>query len=777
MKIATTSTTFDINTSYDTVLQSISKSSYKSANNILKTDKKQAPELLFLTSYPPRECGIATYSQDLLQAVKEKFGATFSLKVGAFESNDCQYKYPNEVKYKLQTQLDESYVALADKINKDSNLVSIFLQHEFGLFGGEYGEKIIPFLKSVYVPVTTTLHTVLPNPNQKLYTIVREILFYSDQVIVLTQNSKFLLLKFYDAEEDKIVVIPHGTHLVSQMNEEDLNFKNPYTGKFVLSTFGLISEGKSIETALDALPQIIAKFPNIVYLILGKTHPEVVKKDGEKYRNSLIEKVKELKIQKNVQFINKYLSLPELIKYLQLTDIYLFTAKDPNQAVSGTLAYAMACGCPLVSTPIPHAKELIEGVGVNFDFQNSNQLAKATIDMLFQPKLLKEMQLNAFHKINPTSWQNAALAHVKIIENNVENHVSNIKYELPEISLNHVRRMTTVNGMIQFSQISNPDIQTGYTLDDNARALLAVTKYYEITRQESDLELINIYLNFILFCQQKNGSFMNYVDKEGNFTDNNNNENLEDSNGRAIWALGEFCSKTHLFSKIQIEKARLAIAKSLPHVILYKSPRAISFSIKGLCFYDLHDNSFAINQIITLLADDLVSKYRNVSDSNWNWFENYLTYANSLLPEALLYAGLKKNCEVYKKIAKESFDFLLKIIFKDNYIKVVSNQGWKQKGKDAHSYGEQPIDVAYTVLALNKFYEIFQEKEYFNKMTYAFEWFLGKNHLNQIIYNPVTGGCYDGLEEHHVNLNQGAESTVSYMMSRLVFENIEFKNN
>jgi hypothetical protein len=340
---------------------------------------------------------------------------------------------------------------------------------------------------------------------------------------------------------------------------------------------------------------------------------------------------------------------------------------------------------------------------------------------------------------------------------------------LPEISLDHIRRLTTINGMIQFSQISTPDIATGYTLDDNSRALIALTKHYEITKNESDLELINIYLNFILFCQLENGTFQNYVDKYGNFTNNNQDENLEDSNGRAIWALGEFCSHTNLFPSEFIDKARLAIHKSLPHIILFKSPRAISFSIKGLYFYDLHSNEFLIKQIITILADNLVSKFRGVSDKKWKWFENYLTYANSLLPEAMLYAALKTESKLYKKIAKTSFDFLLEIVFKYDQIKVVSNQGWNHKGKDSHNFGEQPIDVAYTILALNKFYEVFQEKEYYDKMVTAFDWFLGKNHLNQIIYNPKTGGCYDGLEENHINLNQGAESTVSYLMARLVF--------
>ncbi|HCQ13728.1 glycosyltransferase [Flavobacterium sp.] len=543
--------------------------------------------------------------------------------------------------------------------------------------------------------------------------------------------------------------------------------------RIVLSTFGLLSEGKSIETAIEAMPKIIERFPNVIYLIIGKTHPEVLKRDGEKYRNSLYEKVHELGLQNNVRFINRYLSLPELMDYLQRTKIYLFTSKDPNQAVSGTLAYALACGCPVISTPIPHAKELLDGAGINFDFQNSEQLAEATIKLLFDPKLLKEMRLNALHAISSTSWQNAAIAHIELTKSSLAKRKVELKYELPKISLDHIKRLTTSDGMIQFSQIASPDLDSGYTLDDNARALIAVSKHYELTGDVADLELITTYLDFIIFCQQEDGTFLNYVDKDGNFFLKNQDENLEDSNGRAIWALGEFCSYQHLFSEKLLNVATIAFEKAFMKSTDFLSPRAMAFAIKGLYFYNLDKDNKISKVIITQLADNLVSKFRGVSDKNWKWFENYLTYANSLLPEAMLYASLSTGSLLYRKIALTSFSFLLSIIFRDNQIKVISNQGWHHKNKSANDFGEQPIDVTYTILALNTFYKSFKDEDYLEKIETAFNWFLGKNHLHQIVYNPATGGCYDGLEETHVNLNQGAESTVSYLMARLVFEEIQ----
>ncbi|MEO5777816.1 MAG: glycosyltransferase [Flavobacterium sp.] len=728
----------------------------------------ELPEILFITSYPPRECGIATYSQDLRNAIYEKFGNSASLQICALESTPSNYHYPEEVKYILQTQKEEQYIALAHKINDDKNIAMIFLQHEFGLFGGNYGDYLLKLMYILKKPVTITFHTVLPNPNEELKETAILLSNYATNIVVMTKNAAAILKNDYGIAEDKITVIPHGTHLVSPRKVEKHGVH--LADRIVLTTFGLLNQGKSIETAIEALPQIIAHFPNVIYLVIGKTHPEVMKNEGEKYRDSLYDKVQQLQLQNNVRFVNKYLSLEELMDYLGRTDIYLFTSKDPNQAVSGTFAYAMACGCPVISTPIPHAKEMLEGAGKNFDFQNSDELARTTIELLSNPELLEEMSLNALHKIYPTSWQNSAIAHMEVAKKDLTKKKAILKYELPRLSLDHIKRLTTENGMIQFSSIATPDTNSGYTLDDNARALVAMTKHYELTRDSNDLALIKIYLNFINFCHQEEGSFFNYVDYKGNYLPENEIENLEDSNGRAIWALGQFISGKSFLPKELIEKATSILEKALPVIEKFESPRAISFAIKGLHFYNLDKKKASITNLITLLADNLVSKYRGVSGDDWKWYEDYLTYANSLLPEAMLLASISTGSDLFRQTAKNTFDFLLSVTFKNDRIKVVSNRGWYFKGVPAHNFGEQPIDVAYTILALNTFYQTFGDEEYRTKMEIAFDWFLGKNHLNQIVYNPKTGGCHDGVEETHINLNQGAESTLSYLMARLVFE-------
>jgi glycosyltransferase involved in cell wall biosynthesis len=726
-------------------------------------------EILIITSYPPRKCGIATYSQDLIQSIEDKYTEDFSIRVCALLKKDDQLEYPHQVKYFLNTWEREDYERLAEAINLDQEIRAIYLQHEFGLFGGELGDYLIDLMEKLKVPVITTFHTVLPGPSKERIGIVQQIAKHSASLILMTKRSANILTSDYQIEEDKITVIPHGTHLIKPQKprkRQDV----PFPDKTILSTFGLISEGKSIETALEALPRIVKQFPNVLYLVIGKTHPEVLEREGETYRDFLTDKVKALKVEKHVLFINKYLSLKILLEYLQRTDIYLFTSKDPQQAVSGTLAYAMSAGCPVVSTPIPHSLELMDGAGIHFDFENSEQLTNAVTTMLSDPLLMEEMWMNGLHNIRPTTWANAAISHVEIARNLLRPEDFKPGYKYPVISLDHMKRMTTDFGMIQFAKVSEPDSASGYTIDDNARALIAMTKNFEQTGDFEDLHLINIYLEFILFCQQEDGSFLNYVTIDRQFFEKNREENLEDANGRAIWALGEFLSLQHIISLHLRDEVETAFQESLSLIVNLQSPRAIAFCIKGLYCYYQYKREPETLKIITQLADNLVSKYRGVSNDNWQWYEPYLTYANALLPEAMLLAGKCTNSALFKATAKKTFDFLLSITHKEGKISMISNIGRHAEGQVKRPFGEQPIEYAYTILALDCFYEEYGEKDYLDQLSASFNWFLGDNHLHQIIYNPCTGGCYDGLEEHHVNLNQGAESTVSYLLSRLIIE-------
>ena len=502
-------------------------------------------------------------------------------------------------------------------------------------------------------------------------------------------------------------------------------------GRKVLSTFGLLSSGKSIETTIEALPAIVKQIPDVVFLIIGKTHPEVVKTEGEKYRESLEQKVEQYALQDHVKFINNYLALPDLLEYLQLTDIYLFTTNDPNQAVSGTFAYAMSCACPIISTPIPHARELLtEDTGIIFDFRNSQQLANGVIRLLNDEPLRRNISSNTLEKIVSTAWENSAIAHVMLFEKIAGDKIT-LQYSLPAINLNHLKHMTTNTGIIQFSKINQPDIKSGYTLDDNARALVATCMYFQLTGNKKSVFIFDIkkYLSFIKLCLQPAGDFLNYVDKDNKFTDQNKTVNLDDANGRAVWALGYLVSLIGLLPGEIISEAETIMAKSLLRIGTVHSTRAMAFAIKGLYYYHSTIKSTENLVLVKTFANRLVQMYKHESNEKWEWFEGYLTYANSILPEAMLYAWLLTGETIYKDIAISSFNFLLSQIFNENGIEVISNKNWLQKGQEAGHFGEQPIDVAYTIMTLSKFYDVFMDENYRLKMETAFDWFFRKQPL------------------------------------------------
>lgn len=736
--------------------------------NAAEPEKRKA-EILLITSYPPRECGIATYSQDLVKALNNKFSNSLSIKVCALESGVADYIYPEEVKMILDTTVSEGYLLLASSINIDKDIQVVLIQHEFGFFRKQE-EAFLEFINSISKPVVIVFHSVLPYPDQLLKSKVGRIVSACESVIVMTHNSAEILHNDYNVPEDKISIIAHGTHLVPRLDVEFLKMKYGLKGKKVLTTFGLLSPGKSIETTLEALPEIIKSCPEAMFLIIGKTHPEVVKSDGETYREMLEALIQKYSLQDHVIFINKYLALPDLLEYLQLTDIYLFTTNDPNQAVSGTFAYAMSCACAIISTPIPHAREFLNGdTGIIFDFGNAVQLAESTISLLKNDKLRRELSLNALQKIVSTAWENSAVSHAMLIGKIVGKKYP-VNFDLPSINLDHFEKMSTEFGMIQFSKTNQPDIHSGYTLDDNARALVVSCMYYKLTGYEVNIRDIRKYLQFIHYCQQPEGEFLNYVNENNEFTAQNQEVNLDDSNGRAVWALGYVISLKDVLPADIVILAETILEKCLPGIINIHSTRAMAFAVKGLSYYYIAVKSREAYKLVEIFSQRLVQMYKHESNEQWDWFEGYLTYANSILPEALLHAYSMTGETSYRDIAVSSFEFLLSQTFNENGIEVISNKEWRLKGTEATHFGEQPIDVAYTIMTLGKFYEVFKKKDYLAKMETAFNWFLGSNRLKQIVYNPCTGGCYDGLEENHVNLNQGAESTLSYLMARLTIE-------
>lgn len=730
-------------------------------------------KILFISSYPPRECGIATYTQDLINAIKNKFDFTDKIIIAALENDLEQYDYNSDVLYKLNTDQVESFELLAEDIHANEEISLVIIQHEFGFFA-KHKQAFTEFLAVLRKPIIMVFHTVLPKPEFEMLNHINTIVNVCQRIVVMTKTSASILKDQYFITAEKIEVIPHGTHLVLHEDKNELKKKYDLVGKDVLTTFGLLSTGKSIETTLYALKDIIPSHPNILFLILGKTHPTVLNREGESYRNFLISIIDKLELQKYVKFVNEFLPLSVLLEYLQLTDIYLFTSKDPNQAVSGTFSYAISTGCAIISTPIPHAREVLNNSpDCIFDFENSEMLSKAVTRLLNDKTELKRKSVNGLYTMVSSAWENTSVLYAQLFKELIEKNMD-LKFIIPEINLRHIEKMTDDFGMLQFSNINQPDISSGYTLDDNARALIAVCQYYRINSDSRALYLIKTYYNFIKFCLLEDGKFLNYVNEYKQFSAQNFQTNIEDSNGRAIWALGylAFVNKEDLPLGF-INDIDDVFEQALLNIHKIHSTRTMAFAIKGLYYYNKSNVIQRNLYLIIELTDRLYNMFLHESNENWVWFESYLTYANSVLSEAMLCAYLVTNNEEYKRVAKASFDFLLSKIYKEQKISVIQNVKWLKKVEviDYNKSGaEQPIDVAYTIMALEKFNEVFPDEGYDKIINSSFNWFLGNNHLKQTIYNPCTAGCYDGLERNNVNLNQGAESTISYLLSRLVVE-------
>ncbi|MDZ4330937.1 MAG: glycosyltransferase [Flavobacterium sp.] len=728
-------------------------------------------KMLLVSSYPPRECGIATFSNDIVNAVKIVFGDTLPVEVCALQNSEQHFEYNNEVSFILPVDSLEHYRMVAEKINERNDIGLVCIQHEFGLFRGEYGDYILSFILALNKPIVTVFHTVLPNPDEKRKKIVHAIADLSDRIIVLTKNSQRILTTNYSVEKTKTIVIPHGNHNVLWEQKNILKNTYGFSDKIVMATFGLISQNKGIETVLQALPEIVKKNPEVVFLVIGKTHPEIIRQDGEMYRNSLINIVQELHLENNVIFINEYLQLSQLLEYLTLSDIYLFSSKDPNQAVSGTFAYAMSCGCTVVSTPIPLAvEELVNGNGILLNsFENSEEFKNAIVYLIENKEERIAMGKNAFSLSHATNWENIAIQY-RLLFDQLTNREEDLRFNFPPIKLDHIKKLTTDFGILQFSKFSQPDPESGYTLDDNARALINMVLYNKAFPDKNTLKLANTYLNFIEGIQQNNGWFDNYKDFDHQLTKQNKEVNLEDANGRALWSLGTVISHRDTLPLEMICQAVKCWDKAIKRIDDIKSPRAIAYALKGLYLYHSIYKDEEIKTHIEKLADELLHHYNINSAENWCWYEDYMTYANNVLPEAMMYSYLVTKNPKYKKIAAITFDFLLSHYFMKGQLKVISNRGWFKKENERIFYGEQPIEVATTIIALDLFYEVTRNKKYKDQLKLAFIWFLGNNHLKQIMYNPENGASYDGLEDKHININQGAESTLCYFKARLIME-------
>jgi len=736
--------------------------------------KAKPPCIIYVSSFPPRACGIATFTQDLTNAIDKEFNPGIKGRILAVNDNSTSiYNYSQKVKWNLHESEIEDYINCANLINKAEDVKLVNIQHEYGLHGGEWGDYLLPFLELLNKPVVTTLHTVLPNPPEKLLRVTKGITNRSEKIIVMTGHAAKLLHDAYGVPKSKINIIPHGVHHIPFPSKSKAKKKLNLSEYTVLSTFGMLNRDKGIEYAIAALPDIVEEFPNVLYLIIGATHPNIVKREGEKYRNKLHRLVLQLGLKDNVKFYNKYVTLAELIDYLKATDIYISPTLNPKQAVSGTISYALSCACPIIATANQYAVDTITPErGALVGFRNASAIKKALQELFKDRFACKEMGKNAYFYSRHMTWQNVALSYFKIF-NEFAKIVPRRPDKLPPINLRHIQNLTDKFGIIQFARHTKPDIFSGYNLDDNARALLGLCHYYEKRPSEKILKMLDKYFKMVKFCQKKDGRFYNFLSYNRKFIDKSESE---DSFGRAIWSLGGISGSLTLPEYLRRDSRKI-INRSLPLASGLNSLRAQAFTILGLCQIAKQSAEAPLILLIKRLADKLVRRAelqaKNPVYPDWIWFEDCLTYSNSKLPEALFFAYEITNNHAYLATAEKTLAFLTAITFAKDYFEPIGQDGWYFAGGQRSYFDQQPEDVAAAVESYATAWQITGKKEYKELAQKAFAWFLGKNHLNQMVYDEATGGCYDGLGSHSLNFNQGAESTISYFLARLAIEKIQ----
>lgn len=734
--------------------------------------------IAYISTYPPRECGIATFNQNLVGAVNANFTGKDAVTQSGFvvAMNDSeqlkQYEYPDEVKFVVRQDHQKDYIRAANYLNT-SNADVCILEHEFGIYGGESGIYILPLINRLEKPLITVLHTVLREPSFVQKIIMREIADQSAKVIVMSKRAVEFLKDIYEIPADKIQIIEHGVPDLEAEENNELRKLPAFKNKKVLFTFGLISRNKGLETVIKALPEIVKQNPDVMYVILGNTHPGVLKNNGEEYRDSLKRLAAQLGVSKNLTFINKFVSESELFQYLTAVDVYITPYLNEAQITSGTLSYAIGAGAAVVSTPYWHATELLDdGRGRIFDFKDHEQLAAIVNDLLGNPDSLAQLKRNAYDYGLHLRYPKIGAEYIKVAQEASAKHDVNDKVLqstivdpeiMPRFSLDHVLRLTDDTGIVQHAKFGIPNLKEGYCLDDNARALIMALMAYQRNKSPEALKLLPIYLSYIHYMQTEDGNFRNFLSFSRQYLDDIGSE---DSFGRTIWSLGYLinCATNNSYREFAVEIFHKAVQqfKNLHHL------RGLANTIIGVALYlKVFPTDAGMLTEMNNLTEPLMASYEKHRDTDWYWFEEKMTYDNAILPLALMHACEITGDTKVKQVALESMAFLDKLTLSSGVLTPVGNEGWYFKGGEFPLYDQQAIETMAMVLMNFQAYQIWHKPEYIEKMFACYMWFLGENTLRAPLYDHETKGCCDGILPTGINRNQGAESTLAYLISHL----------
>ena len=736
-------------------------------------------------NYLPRQCGIATFTTDLCDAIHSEYQDTELL---ALPVNDTLegYDYPSRIRFELSQDEPASYRQAADFLNF-SSIDLVCLQHEYGIFGGPSGAHILELLRRLQMPVVTTLHTVLREPNPDQRRVMEEIAAHSDRLIVMSRQASEILQEVFRVPSSKIDLIPHG---IPDLAFTDSSFyKDAFgtEGKEVLLTFGLLSPNKGIENVIQALPSILARHPNVVYMISGVTHPHILRREGDVYRTYLQKMAKDLGVEGKVIFRNRFVSPQELVELIGAADIYITPYKHKGQVVSGTLAYALSAGKAIISTPYLHATELLdEERGVLVPFDDPQAIADKTIELLDNATARHAMRKRAYLYTRDMVWGRVAQQYMGSFERVYNERLRNPRAtfsaqntqkaldRLPAVKLDHLRRMTDSTGIIEHAVFVVPNYPEGYSTDDNARALIVaiLLEQFGGSLLRSSLDLASRYLAFLwLAFDPVSRRFHNCLSYQRQWQEP---QGSEDSHGRALWGLGTVLGRTK-DSGLRGAAGRL-FELAVPAAVEFKSPRACAFALLGIQEYlESFSGDRAALNAADALANRLLDSYQANRTQDWRWFEKVLSYSNARMPQALIRAGMRSANNTMVSAGLEALDWLARVqscAIKGHFVPIGSHGFYSTKTEKAR-FDQQPIEACGAVSAALEAYRATGKGRWRKEAWTAFNWFLGDNDLQVALYDPNTGGCRDGLHPDRANENQGAESTLSFLMALLEMRKLE----
>jgi len=741
------------------------------------TEPGHPESIAFLGNYPPRLCGIATFTADLCEAVAAK-APDRPCYAGAVNDRAGPYVYPERVRFEIDEKEPESYRRAADFLNFENAKV-LCLQHEFGIYGGSAGGHILALLKELRMPVVTTLHTVLREPDHDQRAVMMELARLSDRLVVMAKLGAEILGTTYGIPASKIDIIPHGIPDIRFADSGLFKAQFGVEGKAVLLTFGLLGPGKGIEYAIEAMPAIVKRHPNVIYLILGATHPHLLAREGESYRLGLARLAEARGVKDNVIFFNRYVSLEDLKEFIGATDIYLTPYLNEAQITSGTLAYVFGAGKPVVSTPYWHARELLaEGRGELVPFRDAAAIAGGVCALLDDPLRTEAIRNESYRMGREMVWPAVATSYLESFDRASRDRkasprkafaewtVAGRPYELPSFSLDHLERLSDASGILQHALFSVPNFQEGYSVDDNARAFILCDLLGELAGQARVAGLDRLATRYLAYLSAAynpaTGRFRNFMSHSHAWLEESGSE---DCHARVLWALGHGAGRSG--NEGHRKLCMVLFERALPSVMGFGSPRAWAFAILGIQeFLIRFPGDPRALEARAVLTERLVVMWKDHATRDWPWFESKATYENPRLSQALILAGRSMPHPEALRAGLSSLRWLASIqTSQDGHFRPIGSNGFYEKGGTHADFDQQPVEAHAMISACLEAYFATREELWKGEAKRAFEWFLGRNDLSLPLYDASTGGCADGLHRDRVNENQGAESTLAFQLS------------